>query len=600
MLTPILISWDTEHAPFDDYQKLQPLTCVSYAAEGGGANVFHVHDPHAKGIVERALRAHISVGANIAHDMAEVCFEWPDLTPLVWQAYADGRVRDLIQCERLITIAAGEYLPACAKNLEELALKYGFGQLDKSEDVRLGYGSLRDMPLDAWSDAQRRYPVEDARAGLAVAMAQPPPVDWENASRADFICDLMGVWGFHTDLARVEKLRAHCRNKIDGHIALLTGAGLLRPNKKQASGYSKNMAAIKEKVVASGATRETAGHQICCDAEALAGSGDPALKALADYASTVKRLGACDILSRGRLHCWFKPVQENNQTSCSTPYNAQNPPTDGGERECIIPAPGNVFIDADFDLYHLRAFSQVCIDIVGHSEMAKVLNNPTGPKIHVVTGAALAGIPIDQFDKKGAHAKLYTMAKRYNFALLADAGYDRIAAACSKDGIHLDKEEFWQAKNTWKRTYPEAPLYFNYIQEIAGDHYATITELVTGRVRGGCSYTDAANGYFSALANSAMKAAWFVLARECYDPSRNSILFGSRPVLEVHDQLFVETPNDEGAHDRAMRVKAIMESETLPFMPDVPPTTEPCLATCWSKTAEAVYDKDGRLTPWSP
>ncbi len=355
------------------------------------------------------------------------------------------------------------------------------------------------------------------------------------------------------------------------------------------------------RMLATGATRPTKGGSICCDAEALEASGDPVLAALAEYNSFQKRLGACDILARGELHCWFKPVQENNQTSCSTPYNAQNPPTDGGERECIVPRPGQVFIDADVNLFHMHAFAQVCLEITGRSEMADVLNDfarGVGQKPHVVTGAALAGIPLTEFEPKGKHAQFYAMAKRYNFSLLADAGFKRVAATCSKEGIQLDEGDFYRAKGTWKRRYPEAQAYFDYIQSL-GDG-AQITELFTGRLRGGCSYTDAANGYFSALANSALKAAWFVLARECYDPSRGSILLGSRPVDVIHDQFLVETPNDAGAHDRAMRVKEIMETELRVFMPDVPPTTDPCLASCFSKGAEAVVDSNGRLAVWSP
>ena len=34
--------------------------------------------------------------------------------------------------------------------------------------------------------------------------------------------------------------------------------------------------------------------------------------------------------------------------------------------------------------------------------------------------------------------------------------------------------------------------------------------------------------------------------------------------------------------------------------PDVPATVTPCLATCWSKDAAAIYDANKRLVPWSP
>src|SRR5581483_11184409 len=438
----------------------------------------------------------------------------------------------------------------------------------------------------------------------------------------DFLCVLMGAWGFRTDLARVEKLRRYCRGKIDSAVSVLTrgtplrkakkatewemaellASPILRPNAKNATGYSKIEAVIEARMRATGATRMTAGGGISCDAEALENSNDPMLMALVDYNSFQKRLGACDILGLGELHCWFKPMQENNQTSCGKPYNAQNPPTDGGERECVIPRPGNCFIDADVNLFHMHAFAQVCLEIVGRSDMADVLNDfarGKGQKPHVVTGAALAGIPIELFEPKGKHAHFYAMAKRYNFSLLADAGYKRVAATCSKEGIHLDEGDFYKAKNAWKARYPESFAYFDFIQSL-GDG-ATITELFTGRKRGGCSYTDAANGFFSSLANSALKGAWFELAWQCYDPTRLSIIFGDRPVDVIHDQFLIETPIDDGAHDRAMHVKAIMEQKLAELIPDVPPTTDPCLASCWSKGAEAIFDKrTGRQLVWTP
>src|SRR5262245_41042303 len=125
----MLVSWDTEHEPGDDYVKLKPLTCVSFAREDGAEGLLHARDPRAREFVARVLSHDVSGGANIAHDMAEACLEWPELIPLVWQAYADGRVRDLIQDERLIWIAEGRFLKNAPANLEDLALTYGYGQL---------------------------------------------------------------------------------------------------------------------------------------------------------------------------------------------------------------------------------------------------------------------------------------------------------------------------------------------------------------------------------------------------------------------------------------------------------------------------------------
>lgn len=633
----MLISWDTEHAPFDDYQKLKPLTCVSYDCEDGSGGLLHARDPRACEFVAKALSHHVSVGANIAHDIAEACYEWPELTPLAWQAYAEGRVRDLIQCEVLRSVAAGTRAdPAYKGGLEALALRHQFGQLDKDETIRFGYGPLRDVPIDQWNDRQRDYAIDDARAGLHIALRQPLPVDWENATRAAWCCELMGIWGFRTHAGRVTKLRGYYQAELMKRVAILTrgnvlrklnkskklltpdqfttaellAAQVLRANPGNKTGYSENTYVTLARMAATGATRMTKrkdgtdSDRLSCDAEACEYSGDPVLEALAEYSSFEKRLGDCDTMARlGELHCWFKPVMTNNQTSCSSPYNAQNPPTEGGERNCIVPRPGNCFIDADYNLFQLRTFAQVCLEIVGQSTMADILNDPKGPNLHTITAATILGIPWQQYDKKKDRAErgdknAYDMAKRCNFGFGADMGYKRFYRTCSKQGVRPTEQEFWTYKNAWKRAYPEAPMYFAFIQSLGRG--AQIAELFTGRLRGGCSYTDAANGFFSSLAASAAKAAWFRLARECYDPTMGSVLFGSRPVNFIHDQFLIETPANEGAHDRAVRVKEIMETETRPFLPDVPATTDPCLADRWDKAAEAVFDKNGRHQVWCP
>lgn len=620
-------SWDTEHEPGDDLVKLKPLTCVSWADETG-AGLFHARDPAAKRFVAETLTHHVSVGANIAHDIAEACFEWPELIPLAWQAFADGRARCLIQCERLISIADGMDPEAGPNNLDDLCQKYGYGALDKDPSIRMSYGPLRDVPLSEWSEAHRIYPIHDARGGLRVALEQPQPTDWENASQADWLCNLMGVWGFRTDLNRVRKLKTHYERQRAEAFRILTAgtplrklrkgdvpwadvellaAPLIRPNGRE---WSRNTKVAQARMAATGATRMTPGGVLTLDKQACRDSGDPILETYAEYSSLNKRLSTEMVaLSLGEIHCWFKPVMTNNQTSCSTPWNAQNPPTssisyrlpDGswakppGERECVVPRPGCCFIDADYNLFQLRTFSQVCLEIVGQSTMADYLNE--GKNLHSGFAARIMGIPVEQFDKK-KFARMYDVAKRCNFGFGADMGEKRFLITCKKEGVIVTPQEFWKFKNEWKQMFPESRLYFSYIQSLGEG--AQITELFTGRKRGNCSYPDAANGYFSALAASAAKAAWFQLARECYDPSQNSILFGDRPINFIHDQFLIETPDNDTAHDHAMRVKEIMETVTRPFLPDVPATTDPCLASCWSKKADAVFDKNKRLLVWSP
>jgi hypothetical protein len=117
-------------------------------------------------------------------------------------------------------------------------------------------------------------------------------------------------------------------------------------------------------------------------------------------------------------------------------------------------------------------------------------------------------------------------------------------------------------------------------------------------IRGGAVYTDACNNYFSALAQTIGKEACFQIARECYDVTTGSILLGCRPINWIHDQTLVECPDDDLAHDRAMRVAAIMDGAAERILPNIKTKSEPCLARRWSKNAKSLYDARGRLIAW--
>ena len=59
---------------------------------------------------------------------------------------------------------------------------------------------------------------------------------------------------------------------------------------------------------------------------------------------------------------------------------------------------------------------------------------------------------------------------------------------------------------------------------------------------------------------------------------------------------------EENAHECAKRVGFLMTEAAKPFLPDIPATCTPCLASCWSKGAEAVYNSspEKRLMVWEP
>ena len=148
------------------------------------------------------------------------------------------------------------------------------------------------------------------------------------------------------------------------------------------------------------------------------------------------------------------------------------------------------------------------------------------------------------------------------------------------------------------------PAYFARINSLGGEDAdgrwrATVETLFTRRIRGGASYCAACNNGFQALGADCAKNAGFLVAYAEY-ADETSPLYGSRTVAFIHDELIVETDDNEKAHDAAHELARLMVVGANEFLPDVPiplAKMEPLLMRRWSKKAEPVI-VDGRLVPW--
>jgi hypothetical protein len=118
----------------------------------------------------------------------------------------------------------------------------------------------------------------------------------------------------------------------------------------------------------------------------------------------------------------------------------------------------------------------------------------------------------------------------------------------------------------------------------------------SGFVRGGCDYCNTANGYFQTLAAHASKAAMWAVCKRAYC-DRESALYGSRPVVFVHDEVILETLEEAG-DAAAKEIVEVMEAAMQKWTPDVPVTASAVLMRRWSKGAEPTFSEDGRLIPW--
>lgn len=218
----------------------------------------------------------VVVGANVAFDMACLAAHDPDLLPLIFRAYAEGRVYDVQVAQALHAIAEGNlYLdPRTGDPLRYVDPETGktkqsryslaacvdlvLGRDDAKDNAfwRRRYAMLENVPLSRWPEEARVYPVDDAENTVAVAVAQVlgggggcTPGPHRNADQvADqtetaFALHLGAVWGLRTDRDRVEALRRRTEEAHAKFVEKFRALGFYDAEGK------KNLAAVKRAVV---------------------------------------------------------------------------------------------------------------------------------------------------------------------------------------------------------------------------------------------------------------------------------------------------------------------------------------------------------------
>jgi DNA polymerase-1 len=286
-----------------------------------------------------------------------------------------------------------------------------------------------------------------------------------------------------------------------------------------------------------------------------------------------------------------------------------------GTRELFIPRDGYYFCSTDYGSMELCGWAFVCLKKVGRSKLAEVLNQKRDP--HTELAATLARITVEEAYARANNedhplhkefkSKFRQAAKVANFGFPGGMGWKKMVLAARKQyGVILTPEGSKALRDAWLATWPEAPLYFQYInRELElngkGDKKArtvAIEQMGSGRVRGGCWYTQAANTLFQGLCADIAGEAMHIASREMY-ADRTSPLYGSRLVNFLHDEGFCEVPI-ERAHEAAHRIAQIQIDVGTRWAPDVLWSCKPALMRRWYKDAGDVHDATGRLIPWEP
>lgn len=299
-----------------------------------------------------------------------------------------------------------------------------------------------------------------------------------------------------------------------------------------------------------------------------------------------------------------------------------------GVRECFVARPGFVWAASDYASLELAMLAQANLWLVGYSKMAEAIN--AGKDLNTLFGSQMMGVGYEDMKARlkagDPVAKgMRQAAKAGNYGLGGGMGAAKLASTQRKVGLSLctsmaraekcGEYKVTEYKNRaisptcleciaaaehlkreWLRAWPEMRDYLELASQVesAGGE---VEQLVSKRVRGGCTYSAAANTLFQGLAADGAKRALWLVTKECFTDAF-STLYGSRPVAFVHDEIILETPEAAG-HAALKRLQELMVAGMKEFVPDVAVRTEGCLMRRWYKGAEPVV-VDGRVVPSKP
>lgn len=288
--------------------------------------------------------------------------------------------------------------------------------------------------------------------------------------------------------------------------------------------------------------------------------------------------------------------------------------TKRGPRECFVSRPGWAIVSVDMDSFEMRTWAWILLQLFGAAActLPAILNDPTrcphvemGCKIYQAEGRDLT--LAQAYALKGQEKKdLRGLAKGPNFGLPGGMGAERLMAYCwTNYGVELELEDDPATGKVggrsicriWREMYPEAQPYLDWVSLQIGrkrGSKATIEQFVSRRLRGKVGFTDAANGYFQALAADIAKKAGWRLAYEAYNvPS--SPLYGCRPLAFVHDEWLYEVPV-ASIHEAGVRMAEIMTQTATEMCEGILFSASPAAMYRWSKASgDPVFSHNGKV-----
>ena len=282
------------------------------------------------------------------------------------------------------------------------------------------------------------------------------------------------------------------------------------------------------------------------NAEVLEGliNEHPVISYILEYRSLTKLKSTyCDgllkvIADDGRIHTSFNQVETRTGRISSLEPNLQNIPirTELGRemRKFFVAGGGNMLIDADYSQIELR----VLADLANDENMINAFNR--GDDIHTITASQVFNLPVEMITKQ-----LRSRAKAVNFGIVYGIG----AFSLAKD-IGVSRKEAQEYIDNYLATYSGVADYMNHMIELAKERGYSETLFNRRRYLPELSSSNhmlkafgervARNMPIQGTAADIIKIAMIKVDERLAKENMKA-----RLILQVHDELIVEAPENE-------------------------------------------------------
>ena len=258
----------------------------------------------------------------------------------------------------------------------------------------------------------------------------------------------------------------------------------------------------------------------------------------------------------GRIHGHFNQMVTATGRISSTDPNLQNIPirTEMGRRfrRVFIPKEGSIFIDADYSQVELRILAALS----GDEKLIRAYQN--ADDIHAVTASEVFHVPLSEVTPQ-----LRRNAKAVNFGIVYG-----ISAFGLSEGLSISRQEAKEYIERYFETYPGVKKFLDgevelarkqgYVRTIFGRKRPVPDISSSNFARRSFGERVAMNSPIQGSAADIMKKAMNEVSRALKEEG-----FRARIVLQVHDELLLETPEEEADQVEKLLILSMQNAAKL-------------------------------------